>query len=243
MSLRARAVLLVSVCTVLVLGVIALVDRTVVGREFENAERQEVERDVQRVQNAIRVELDALDVLLIDWSSWDETYEYAAGINPDFEERSLPEELDEALQVSAFIIVDLGGRDLARYSRTPDGDRGPITALTLGNPQRERLLRMVGRDGPTAGIVPTDGGALLLVARPILRNDDSGPTRGTMIMGRWLDASFAERLAADLTTPLEVMSPAEIAPASRVRAISARTTFAVSGPSPAMAALALPNCY
>ncbi|GMU40789.1 MAG: hypothetical protein AMXMBFR23_16550 [Chloroflexota bacterium] len=210
MSLRARAVLLVTGCTVLVLGVIALVDRTVVGREFENAERQEVERDVQRVQNAIRVELDALDVLLIDWSSWDETYEYAAGINPAFEERSLPDELDVALQVSTFIIVDLEGRDLARYSRTLDGEPGPITALTPGDPQRERLLRMAARDGAATGILSTDGGALLLVARPILRNDDSGPSRGTTIMGRWLDESFAERLASDLTTPLEVMSPAGI---------------------------------
>lgn len=210
MSLRARAVLLVTVCTFFVLGIIALVDRTVVGRGFEDAERQEVERDVQRVQNAIRVELDALDVLLIDWSSWDETYEYAAGRNPTFQDRSLPDELDEALQVSALIIIDAAGRDLTVYSTSPDGEPTRISALTPGAPQRERLIRMAARDGATAGILTTDGGALLLVARPILRNDNSGPARGTMLMARWLNDEFAERLSDDLTTPLEVRPPSDI---------------------------------
>jgi hypothetical protein len=57
------------------------------------------------------------------------------------------------------------------------------------------------------GLIDTLHGPLLIVAKPILTNDQQGPPVGTLIMGRFLDESAVARLA-DQTRMALVISPA-----------------------------------
>lgn len=204
MSLRARAILIVTGCTVLVLGALAGFDRFVVSREFEAAERQEVRRDVLRAINAVEVEAEVLDVLLRDWASWDDTYAFVAGELPSFVERNIPPDLVDTMLLSAIVIVDLDGETVVSQARTFDGNDGPIGELTVASPIREMLLQRTLTSGGFAGVLPIDEGPILIAVRPVVRTNETGPPRGVMIMARWLDDAFAERLQRNLATPLTI---------------------------------------
>ncbi|MDP2327971.1 MAG: CHASE4 domain-containing protein [Dehalococcoidia bacterium] len=204
MSLRTRAILIVTGCTVLVLGALAAFDRFVVAREFDAAERQEVRRDVLRSINAIDVEAEVLDVLLRDWAAWDDTYAFLAGELPTYVERNIPPDLVDTMLLSAVVIVDLNGETAVSQARTIEGEDGPIGDLTVAGPTRDLLLRRVLTSGGFSGILPLDEGPILIAARPVIRTNETGPPRGMMIMARWLDEAFAERLQRNLATPLTI---------------------------------------
>jgi signal transduction histidine kinase len=205
MSLRTRAILIVTGCTVLVLGALAAFDRFVVAREFDAAERQEVRRDVLRSINAVEVEAEVLDVLLRDWAAWDDTYAFLAGELPSFVERNIPPDLVDTMLLGAIVIVDLDGETVVSQARTIEGVDGPIDNLTVAGPIRDMLLRRALTTGPFGGILPLDQGPILIAARPVVRTNETGPPRGMMIMARWLDEAFAERLQRNLATPLTIV--------------------------------------
>jgi class 3 adenylate cyclase len=77
------------------------------------------------------------------------------------------------------------------------------------------LLRAEGDEG-VHGLVRTSEGLVFLGAHPIVRSDGSGPSRGTLLLGRALDDAeilrIAERIDLDATTvSLDGELPADIA--------------------------------
>src|SRR5438552_1909332 len=66
-----------------------------------------------------------------------------------------------------------------------------------------------------------EGGAMLIVSRPILTSDYTGPIRGTLIMGRYLDAAEVERLAQVTHLSLTIEAPGDPAAPSDLRAAPA----------------------
>src|SRR5206468_5054238 len=71
--------------------------------------------------------------------------------------------------------------------------------LVLGN----RLLQHPDLKTGETGVILLPEGPLLVAARPILTSDGNGPSRGTLIMGRYLNsaliAQLGERTHVDLS--------------------------------------------
>lgn len=206
LSLRRKAAL--GLLALGLAGTAALVTfhRVVVADRFDELERREVERDALRVVNAIDVRGAALDVLLLDWSSWDDTYEFVSGPGPAtdaYVDSNLVDDLLEALDLGVLIYLSRSGATYYELSRWPSGDTEPIQGLEAETPLVQSLIRGAQRFDETRGVTRLPNGrAMLVAARPILMSDGTGPSRGTMIMGRWLDAAFAEALGESLATPL-----------------------------------------
>src|SRR5205085_6387549 len=57
----------------------------------------------------------------------------------------------------------------------------------------------------TNGVIVLSEGPLLLASRPILTSENQGPAKGTLIMGRWLDAGEIEQLAQTTHLSLSVL--------------------------------------
>jgi PAS domain S-box-containing protein len=72
----------------------------------------------------------------------------------------------------------------------------------------------LGRDAPLLAFTPDDGsnsgvlllpeGPLLVAAQPILTSQWGGPSRGTLVFGRFLDKAEVERISAEIRLPIDV---------------------------------------
>lgn len=202
MSLRVRAIIIVVGCTVLGLGAIAAFDRFAVSSQLDEAERVEVHRDVLRVLNAIEVERDALDVLTRDWSSWTDTYDFMESRSGEYLDRNVIPDLVEALEIDAFLIVDELGATVFSQTLSHDGAYEPTPGLSDHDDARRELLRRAMAETAVTGIYRLPDGPMLISARAILRNDESGEPRGFLLMGRWISDEFGARLVRNLATPL-----------------------------------------
>jgi len=210
------------------IAVLVTFHRVVVADRFNELERLEVERDALRVVNAIDVQGEALDILLLDWAYWDDTYEFIAGpgaAHDHYVDSNLVDDLPEALDLGALVFFDRSGEVYDAMWRWPSGDAGPIQGFEADSALVKNLIRGAQRFDGIRGVtrLPT-GQAMLVTARSILTSDGAGPSRGTMIMARWLDAAFAEDLSESLATPLRfetlASEPDVVEPASTSEAIA-----------------------
>ncbi|MGE3961287.1 MAG: CHASE4 domain-containing protein [Dehalococcoidia bacterium] len=206
LSLRRKAAL--GLVALGLAGILALVTfhRLVISEQFDRVEREEVERDARRAVNSIDVEVERLDLLLRDWSSWDDTYRFMSDDPASVEayvESNLVDELLDTLNLGALYFVDGDGEVVYEMSRWPSGDRAPITGLEPDSVLMATLVSGAERFEKTCGVVLLPTGLPMIVsARPILMSDDSGPAMGVLIMARWLDDAFVEELSASLATPM-----------------------------------------
>lgn len=204
MRLRQKTLLLISTLLVSLIGVLYGSLSAILGGSFAELEQKDTERNVQRVKEALYEEIKQLNVSAVDSGSWDDTYEYVAGNNPNYVQVNLIDQALAGLKINAIALLnnDLKivfgtGFDLEEEVKTalPEELKRQFVA---GNP----LVTHEGEGDKATGILMLEDQAILLASQPILKSSGEGPVRGTFLLGRYLDgdriAALSERTKLDL---------------------------------------------
>ena len=203
MSLRYRAALVLAISIAVILAVLVLVHTFIVSRAYEALERDEIASELGNSARLIESDLEALDVLVLDWSSWDDAYEFVQTRDAGFVVSNLPSNILAALHVDALVIRTTSGDNVFARAQTTEGQATDITGLTNRMTADHPLLQFPNDREGISGLIGTPQGPMLAVARPILRSDDSGSPRGALVMARRFDqeqaAQIGERLDLGVT--------------------------------------------
>ena len=207
LTLRRKAALGLLALALLSIVTLVAFDRLVLPQRFDRVERLEVERDALRVVNALEVRGQLLDVLLVDWAHWDDTYQFMevpdSAEAEEYRSSNLVDDLLEALGLGALIFLDTDGGLREALWRWPSGEATPIQGL---EPTSEAVLSLsmeAQASGSSVGVIRMPvGHPMLAAARPITMSDSTGASHGTLIMALWLDDAFASELSESLATPL-----------------------------------------
>ena len=189
------------------------VTRHIVLGAHETAELEQMRQHVGRVVNALRYEQTGLATVVHDWSSWDDTCAFIRDGNAAFVRANLMDETFANLKIDCLAFLDATGA--VRWASSYDGaSKKPApfpaalrAALAPGSP----LLFSPGATEGRAGLIRTPEGTLVAALCPILDSFNRGPARGTLLMGRWLDAEMIARLGSATELPVrirDVASPA-----------------------------------
>jgi signal transduction histidine kinase len=205
MSLRTKIPLIL----VAVIAVYACVDyiiqQTVILPSFQALERNQAQADMARCEAAVRREIDQIDTTCADWSQWDDAYGFVRDVNQDFIDANLSLPTFESNRLSMACFLDTSGKVV--WSRLYDySDREVIQdvklmSFVLSSP---KVTRFQNVSEYTVGTMATSRGILMLSARPILTSQGTGPIRGTLILGRFLDESCVNQLAGQTQLKFQV---------------------------------------
>ena len=205
MRLRAKTLLIVG-ATLTGLTVLShLAARTLVMASFDAIEADAVRQNLDRAQRALAGEVASLYETTRDYSAWDETYRFAKERQPEYLVGQLLGEGQTDLRVSVIVILDLEGTLLhARLIDQESTKRVPLPP-DLGRHLAERLAFRdpAARQG-RSGVVVLPEGLWIVAACPILDSARTRPARGTLIMGRPLDAAMARSLGEATRLDLEI---------------------------------------
>lgn len=167
---------------------------------FLHLEALEVQKDIERVENAIEGELRRLNTNTKDYAAWDDMYAFVQTQNPEFSKSNLTHDLAASLNLNLIFILDIK-RDVVWKQVI---DLQSTEALSIGSlpdisfPRNHPLLVLDDKQNPislTSGIFITDIGPLLVSVRPINTSYGEGPPRGWLIMGRLLDSQKIRRIS------------------------------------------------
>ena len=190
-------------------GYIALayfIQHEIVYPSFVELERQEAEEDTRRIVNTINREVEYLHYFNLDWSVWDDTYEFATDRNETFIEENL--DIDSWLnsRLTLMYIFDkdgtiIWGSHIDRDSHSIIRSEPAMTAFVEAN--RESLLPKNEKEY-LSGVLLWDDKPIMFSAQPILKTVGQGPMNGTMVIGSLIDEKFMEDIAKRVGMPVAI---------------------------------------
>jgi diguanylate cyclase (GGDEF)-like protein/PAS domain S-box-containing protein len=206
-----RTRLLIGAAVVVLFVVLYVLSRVFLLSGFLRLEDRSVRQNVGRALSAVSEELAQLDSVAKDWAPWDDTYRFAMDRNPAYVAANLLPSTFANLRLDLMLFLDSSG-DVV-YARAADRDAGaevPFPRSLLGEiSTNDLLLRHPDLRSGTTGILVLPEGALLVVSRAILTSLQEGPSSGSLIMGRFLNAREVQRLAEFIHLALVVRKAGE----------------------------------
>lgn len=194
-----------------------------VADRFREVEDFRIAEALDRARDTIGEYLKAIDSKAGDWSQWDDSYEFVARPTQHFIDTNVPDNSLVQLEINLVAFVDPSHRVvLAKAVDLESATAAPVpAAFRTAVPADSPLLRAGMPGHGVSGTMLVDGRCLLVAARPLLNSLGEGPSRGTLIFGRFVDRALTARLSAVAHLDLEVWAygdPALPAPARAARA-------------------------
>jgi len=172
-------------------------------RSYKAVERQRATEEGHRAIDAIQNELSGLNASAKDWAAWNSTYSFMRTRNPVFIHENLDASALSNLDINALILFDTNGKPVLAYEHMA----GQRTNHTM-RPQCVQTIKQactpMNSTTNTAGVTCLYGIPVLLVTSPILRGDSTGPSRGTLIMARYIDSNKFNKLSKILRLKLKI---------------------------------------
>ena len=156
-----------------------------------------VRKDLTHAGAALNHYLDAMDTLVRDWAVWDATYSFMVTRSPQYARENLVAGTWDTLQVDVLVLCDTGGKLVAGRGYDLSAGRWlPVPEELLAQLRPSGRLNLGGAaTNSVTGILQLPGGPMLVAASPILASNHKGPSRGVLLVGRYLNAKVLSRLA------------------------------------------------
>ena len=194
MSLKTRT-LLVILSLFAIYGVTSLtVYRWVIHPVFLTMEHRTARDDLERALRTLNREVHHLSSLCFDWSSWDDTYDFIHTLSNRYIKSNLGTATFTDNNINLLYIYDTDGRRVWGLTRNnvtgkpvhlPRFPEAALLGKSLREPGIEKSLSPL--EPVIKGIIADSMPPMMVVSRPILTSNNTGPPRGTFIMGRFLD--------------------------------------------------------
>lgn len=210
MSIRRKVFVLILLLFALLGGTDFLIQRFIIFPSFLELEYREAGDNLRRIVYALDREIVFLDRLCHDWAAWEDSYAFMEKQPEEFVSSNLNEETLVANRFNLLVFLKPDGVVLWQYS--VNAERQPITLPFLQSNRLPLDHPLLSFPATTAakrqsGILDTPNGPLLFATQEILHSDGSGPGRGFLIMGRFLDEAILTTLKEQTRIPFSLRYP------------------------------------
>lgn len=216
MSLRTKTLLLVAASRLALIMLVYIVCRAIILDSFAALETTDTREHVLRLQAALEAEFANLDSVAGDWAPWNDTYDFVQGNNETYVEDNLIDATFANLRLNVMAFLNPMG-DIV-YAKAYDMQAAAEISIPAGFAEQlsanNPFLRHDTVDSVASGILLLPDVPVLVASRPILTSNHEGPIAGTLIVGRYLDASQIAELSdkARLSINVDHSNDTELAP-------------------------------
>lgn len=172
---------------------------------FDNMEHGFAQESAERVVSLFDQQLASVGNLNRDWAYWDELYQHMQRRDPAFARSNLGDESMQTSSLHAILLVDLQGR-VAGFGARDFSGGAQAQAQDLLAPLQQRWARFpVQAGGTECGLARVAYALSAVCWTGIVQSNGKGPTMGTVVMARELDARALKSMAqfAGVTFTLE----------------------------------------
>jgi signal transduction histidine kinase/DNA-binding response OmpR family regulator/HPt (histidine-containing phosphotransfer) domain-containing protein len=198
MSLRTKILLVLLVLIVGYVGLTYAIQRTLVYPSFDELQSNLAATNLARVEGALDTVVEAVNAMSTDTAHWDETYAYLHGDNPEYPETNFNHYFYVEADFNLVLLYDLNGElvwgdafDLEKEEPLPLEE---LFEMPLD--RRDPLVHHTELDPDLNGLRLTKRGPLAVSSNAVLTTEGDGPSAGTMILGRLLDADKLAEIEA-----------------------------------------------
>lgn len=203
MRLNSKIALILVLPTLLLVGIFAWAINTQVLSRFSALEQAQQRDHHQRLEQAIDNELDNLQRSSLDWATFDDSYNYLQGLQPDYREANLNLTTLRTLRIDGILFYDLQRHLHSQFSidaQTQQPSQLPAELL------QQIAASLTTQPGGAAqrGILTVRGQTLMLASSPITDSNGELPAQGSLVLFKYLDQSAIDRLAQRIKLQLHI---------------------------------------
>ena len=225
MNIRTKVISLLAMLFVILTVIEITVQREILMPSFAELERDDAKVSMRRIDYALDVSLDSLELTAADWGNWDDVYRYVQGPNENFVRTNITPVALKQLQVNAVMIADLDGNVvLSSATALPDGSDAALDFANLKQLPADFPWRANLRAGRSAkGLIRTNRGLMMIAAAPVLDGSGGGRALGMVIMGQLMTPERVQTLAARAQADLNIVPAARTIAGDEVSETDATT--------------------
>ncbi|MEZ9358177.1 hypothetical protein BCU93_14365 [Vibrio breoganii] len=164
---------------------------------FKQLEREDAITNFERVAARFDEDIVDLDLQNKDWGAWDDTYEFIQGENPDYIDANLGVESFRNGQFDFLFFFDIsqhlywhGIYDSKTNALVYDGSFVQRVVDRLEDKLAQTELDLFSPDTHYTGFVLLENKPIVYSIRPILTSQETGPSMGFVLRGRYIDPSL-----------------------------------------------------
>jgi len=209
MNLRGKTIFILTAAGLLAFFLLNELFNYILLDNFSDLEQAYITRNVTRGIAAINNELDSLNLTVMDWAVWNDSYRFMLGINPDFEKSNLYEGVYSNLNLYSLLFIDRSGNIIAGAMCDAEGNvRYSVPASLLNHLQKSGFILSRSEEGlPTDGLLQTEEGPLLICAYPIIASSGQSSPSGTPFYGQNAGSKLNQKIPEDHFTGLNPLAP------------------------------------
>jgi diguanylate cyclase (GGDEF)-like protein len=224
MSISAKTTALIVLMGILLSLSAFVIQRSVVYPAFHEIEVDYAKNNIDRVVRKLDTQRKTIDFTVYDWSAWNDTYSFIQSGDPEYIESNLYPDtfLNFGFDVALFLNLDGEVVWGSVYDFPSDGGIVDLSATHLDDVV-VATAKFTGRIDPeediddqaTSGVVEMGGIPVLFAMRPIVQSDGSGPHKGYVVFGQFLDDELITTLSEQIVQDFSIEPVSEnIAPAA-----------------------------
>jgi len=195
MSIKVKVFLILGLGLTVLFGMMVFLSYNYFIPSFDVIEKEKIEKNIERIREAVDREAEYLSVTLADWSRWDDTYNFMLEKQDEYEEVNLTASTIENLEVDYMIFTD--SKLKIKYLLSEEGiiHDSEIDFLSILNTLTKKVSDL---ESINYGLVLIGENPAWYAMGPILKNDGSGPTAGYMLFFKHITEANVKKIS-DIT--------------------------------------------
>lgn len=224
MKLRKKTLIVLASCWILAFGLIALISVLIIETQFIKIERKFIDAGFARINAAVQNKITDLKQSNLDWSPWDDLYNYMQNKNPGFIKSSLPDTIHNDTKIELYLFLDTNGK--VHYSNYFDIATQKMLNLPsdlMSLLDQEKLFFPKKKEDVIKGMLLLNNQVWFIVSSYILTSDKKSEPDGVFINGMTLNDYQLTNFSKATELPLQLITVNDANQDPALKAIFAET--------------------
>ncbi|MDF2986427.1 MAG: domain S-box/diguanylate cyclase protein [Eubacterium sp.] len=145
---------------------------------------------------------DSLESMALDWSQWDDTYEFIQNRNSRYIEVNLPVNILNSMGLNFILYYNKDLELVYNVENTEESGPELDSILKLNN---ARVLSAL-KKGPLTGLYGIGSKNAIVSVAPVTTSDGTAPAGGYLVLGRYIDPTLISYMEEVLRVNLQIVS-------------------------------------
>ena len=191
MDLRRKLLIIVGVTLTCTLIAFYAITHGIVLGAFVSFEEKNTQQNMNRFMNLLTEDLSSLDTVVRAWAPRDDTYTFLKDGNLQYIEKNFGPETFTSGRLNFMVFLNTsGGIYYAKAFDLASSEEGPLPRNLAEMVTGNRVLRSFPQNNASvSGFLLLPEGPVMVASAPITTKNYDGVSRGTLVVGRFLDES------------------------------------------------------
>ena len=167
--------------------------------------------NLMRAENVLKNQITNLDRTCKDWAYWDDTYQFIQNRNQDYISSNLIPDTMKNLNLNFMILINSDGNIVHRMAFDSQNDVEMPIPPEFNDYLSKNVNDLISaaNEKEVRGLLFLDEKPLIISVNSILKSTSEGPSRGILIMGRYLSESEISKISDTLKIPVYIIGIGE----------------------------------